>query len=97
MHGLDNFGEMKGNAFNVGLSEANLTKLQLAQRIAKHVKDLKIIEAKVGEDPDKRDYLVSNEKIERTGFEPMFSLDDGILELLKGYKFLVGKNHGNFV
>jgi nucleoside-diphosphate-sugar epimerase len=53
------------------------------------------MEAPIGEDPDKRDYIVSNEKIERTGYRPQFSLDDGIRELIKGFRMLRNSVYGN--
>ena len=79
---------MKGQAFNVGLSSANLTKRELADRIKAYLPDTYIHSAAIGEDPDKRDYLVSNEKIENLGWAPEFSLDDGIKELIKGYSII---------
>ena len=85
---IDNFDRMKGEAFNLGLSSANLTKRQLAEKIKQYVPELHLISAAVGEDPDKRDYLVSNEKIESLGWSPDYSLDDGIQELSKSYQIL---------
>ncbi len=86
--GTDNFGKMKGEPYNVGLSSANLTKRQLCEKIKKYVPEFYIHSASIGEDPDKRDYLVSNEKIETLGWKPDYSLDDGIKELIKGYKII---------
>lgn len=88
LHGLENFETMKNQAYNVGLSDANLSKAELCERIKQHIPELVYLEAPIGEDPDKRDYIVSNEKIERTGFKPAFGLDLGIAELIKGYKML---------
>ena len=88
LHGIDHFDSMKGQPYNVGLSDANLSKLELCQRIQQHVPSFVIHESNVGQDPDKRDYIVSNEKIERTGYRPAFSLDDGIGELLKGFTMI---------
>ncbi len=85
---LSNDGRMRGEPFNVGLSSANLTKRQLAEKIKEYVPELYIHAAPVGEDPDKRDYLVSNEKIESLGWTPDHTLDMGIVELLKGYKII---------
>ena len=79
---------MKGEAYNVGLSAANLTKMELAEKIKEHVPGVYIHSANIGEDPDKRDYLVSNDKIEGLGWKPDNSLDDGIRELIKGYKII---------
>ncbi|MEO0095121.1 MAG: NAD(P)-dependent oxidoreductase [candidate division WOR-3 bacterium] len=81
-----NYDRLKNEPYNVGLSSANLTKRELAERIKKHVPELTIISSEIGEDPDKRDYIVSNEKLEKTGWKPEYSLDDGIVELIKGYK-----------
>ena len=87
-HGLDNYDAMRGQPYNVGLSEANLSKAQLCERIARHVPGFVYLEAPVGEDPDKRDYIVSNDKLEATGWVPDHGLDKGIRELIKGYKTL---------
>ena len=95
LHGIDNFESMRGGPYNVGLSDANLSKMELCERIARHVPGFVFMEAAIGEDPDKRDYLVSNEKIERTGYRPKFSLDDGIRELVKGYAMLRNAVYGN--
>ncbi|OAN54982.1 NAD-dependent epimerase/dehydratase family protein [Magnetospirillum moscoviense] len=88
LHALDNFEAMKGQPYNVGLSDANLSKFELCQRIQNQIKDFVFLEAPVGEDPDKRDYIVSNEKIEKTGWKPAHSLDMGIAELIKGYRMI---------
>ncbi|HEV3339933.1 MAG TPA: NAD-dependent epimerase/dehydratase [Pirellulales bacterium] len=95
LHGIDHFLSMQGQPYNVGLSEANLSKLQLCARIKAHLPQFVYLEAPVGEDPDKRDYIVSNEKIERTGYRPAFSIDDGIWELLKGYTVLKNGRYSN--
>ena len=87
-HGIANFEAMKGEPYNVGLSDANLSKLELCQCIKEQLPEFVCLEAPVGEDPDKRDYIVSNDKIEATGFAPRYSLDDGIAELIKGYTML---------
>ena len=88
LFGMDNYDKMKGQPFNVGLSSANLTKTQLCMKIKKYVPGFYIHSAPIGEDPDKRDYFVSNEKIEALGWRPNYSLDDGIKELLKGYRII---------
>ena len=95
MHALNNFETMKNNAYNVGLSTANLSKLELCEVIKKHLPRFVYLESKIGEDPDKRDYIVSNEKIEKTGYMPAYSLDDGIRELIKGYVILKNSIYGN--
>jgi len=86
--GLNNYDKMKGQPFNVGLSDANLTKRQLCEKIKEHIPDFYFHSAKIGEDPDKRDYLVSNEKIESLGWKPEYSLDDGIKELIKSFQII---------
>jgi nucleoside-diphosphate-sugar epimerase len=88
LFGIENRTSMQGEAFNVGLSSANLTKRQLAEKIKEHLPQTYIHSAEIGEDPDKRDYLVSNEKIEGCGWTPGYSLDDGIEELIKGYQII---------
>lgn len=94
-HAMANFDAMKGNIYNVGLSEANLSKRELCERIQKHVPHFVFVEAKVGKDPDQRNYIVSNEKIEATGWKPAHSLDSGIQELIKGYTMIKNTRHGN--
>lgn len=88
LHALDNYQAMGGQSYNLGLSSANLSKLQLCAKIKEHVPEFVFIEAPIGEDPDKRDYIVSNEKLERTGWTPDWDLDRGIQELLRGYRML---------
>jgi len=95
IHGLNNFDAMKNQAYNVGLSDANLSKMELAQVIQKHLPKFVFVEAPIGEDPDKRDYIVSNAKIEKTGFMPAHSLDLGIQDLIKGYTMIKNSIYGN--
>ncbi|MGO8866479.1 MAG: NAD-dependent epimerase/dehydratase family protein [Alphaproteobacteria bacterium] len=95
LHAIDKFETMKGEPYNVGLSDANLSKLELCERIKLQIPEFAFLEAAVGKDPDKRDYIVSNAKIERTGFKPVFSLDDGIRELIKGYRMIRNSVYGN--
>jgi len=94
-HGIRNFDALKNQPYNVGLSDANLSKLELCQAIQHHLPSFVFLEAPIGEDVDKRDYIVSNEKIERTGFQPTYSLDTGIVELIKGYRMLRNTVYGN--
>jgi len=94
-HGIANFDAMKGSPYNVGLSDANLSKAELCARIKAHIPDFVALEAAVGEDPDKRDYIVSNAKIEGTGFMPAHSLDAGIRELIKGYRMIRNNVYAN--
>ena len=95
MHCIDNFESMKGESYNVGLSDANLSKKELCDKIQQHIPGFVVLEAEIGEDPDKRDYIVSNEKIEATGFAPKHSLDDGIQELIKGYRMIRNSIYSN--
>ena len=95
MHGLENFESMKDQPYNVGLSDANLSKWELAEVIQKHLPKFVFVEAPIGEDPDKRDYIVSNEKIEKTGFKPAHSLDAGIEDLIKGFTMIKNSIYGN--
>jgi len=95
IHCLENFERMKDEPYNVGLSEANLSKWELCEEIKKQVPEFYFIEAEVGEDPDKRDYIVSNEKIETTGFKTQVFLQEGITELIKGYQIIRRNQYSN--
>lgn len=92
---MDNFEKMKGSCYNCGLSTANLSKLELCKKIKAHLPSFTYLEAPVGVDPDKRNYLVSNAKIEAQGFAPLYSLDDGIKELIKVYSIIKNSSYGN--
>ena len=94
-HGLENFEQMKGQIYNVGLSDANVSKKELCEHIQKFVPDFVFVDAQVGRDPDQRNYIVSNEKIEKTGYKPSCSLDSGIQELLKGFVMVKNSLYGN--
>ena len=91
IHCLDNFDTMKNEPYNVGLSDANLTKWELCEEIKKQVPDFYFVEAEIGQDPDQRDYLVSNAKIEGTGYKPEISLQVGIAELIKAFQIIGGR------
>jgi nucleoside-diphosphate-sugar epimerase len=95
IHGIEKFDIMKDEPYNVWLSDANISKAELCVNIKRHLPGFVYLEAPIGEDPDKRDYLVSNDKIEATGFRPCYSLDDGIRELVKGYRMLRNSIYGN--
>lgn len=95
MHVINNFETMKNQAYNVGLSDANLSKLELCALIKKHIPGFFYMEAPVGKDPDKRNYIVSNEKIEKTGFKPVYSVEMGIRELIKGFQIITNSKYGN--
>ena len=96
IHALDHFDKMKNEPYNVGLSKANLSKLELCEEIKRYIPHFVFIESNIGEDPDKRDYIVSNEKIEKTGFKPMVSLSEGIQELIKGYQIIKRNQYANY-
>ncbi|MBI3021772.1 MAG: NAD(P)-dependent oxidoreductase [Candidatus Omnitrophica bacterium] len=95
LHVLTKFDAMQGQPYNVGLSDANLSKRELCEEIKKQVPHFYFTEAEIGEDPDQRNYLVSNEKIERTGFTPQIALQEGIAELIKGYQVVRRYGYAN--
>ncbi len=95
IHVMDKFESMKNEVYNVGLSTANLSKLELCAKIEEHIPNFVYVEAPIGNDPDKRDYIVSNAKIELTGFKPLNSLESGIKELIKGYRMISNNIYGN--
>jgi nucleoside-diphosphate-sugar epimerase len=95
LHAIQNLHKMRGQIYNVGLSDANLSKRELCERIQTFVPDFIFQEALVGKDPDQRNYIVSNEKIEKTGFKPSYSLESGIQELIKGYVMLQNTRYTN--
>jgi nucleoside-diphosphate-sugar epimerase len=85
---IKNADKMKGRPYNVGLDDANLSKEQLALKVKDYVPNFFIHFSEVGSDPDKRNYIVSNQRLREAGFEAKRSIDDGIKELLKGYRML---------
>ena len=92
---LDNIDRVKNEIFNVGLSDANLSKKELCIVIQKKIKSFVYFEDSLQKDPDQRNYIVSNKKIESLGFKPKISLEKGIEELIKGYKYLKNQIHSN--
>ncbi len=92
IYAIDHFDRMKNNAYNVGLSNANLSKWELCEEIKKQIPRFYFVEAEIGKDIDQRNYIVSNAKIEKVGFKPQVSLSEGITELIKVYA-IVQKNH----
>lgn len=94
---MNNYDKHRGEAFNVGLSSANLSKWELAQTIKKHIPGFSIQVDDIATDPDKRNYVVSNEKIEKAGWQPLYDLDAGIKELIQAYGLLknVAKKYAN--
>jgi nucleoside-diphosphate-sugar epimerase len=95
-HGIEKYDSLKGHPYNVGLSDANLSKLELCEKIKKHIPEFVFSESQIGEDPDKRNYIVSNRRIEGTGWKPIYKLDDGIAELIKAYRIVKQRQYGNF-
>ena len=93
---VENYDKCKGQAFNVGLSSANLSKLELAEKIKQYVPSLVIKQDDFKEDFDKRNYIVSNQKLERLGWFPVFTLDYGIQQLMEAYKLIITHNNRNF-
>jgi len=94
-HALNNYDSMKGETYNVGLSDANVSKKELCEYIQKQVPEFIYIDEKIGKDPDQRNYIVSNDKIEATGYKTEFSLGRGIGELIKGYAMIKNTRYGN--
>lgn len=88
LHCLRHADRMVGRCFNVGLDSANLSKAELAMKIKEHIPDFYVHFAEIGQDPDKRNYIVSNQRLREAGFEAKRTLDDGIRELIKGYRML---------
>src|SRR3989338_4800671 len=95
MHCMENFEVMKNQVYNLGLSDANLSKLELCEEIKKQIPGFYFFEADIGEDPDKRNYIVRNQKIKNTGFKSQHSLRDGIAELIKGYQIVRNNKYTN--
>lgn len=95
LHGLENFSSMAGQIYNVGLSDANISKRELCERIQLQIPDFVFIDAPVGKDLDQRNYVVSNAKLEATGYLPTMSLDDGIRDLIKGFTMIKNMVYGN--
>ncbi len=88
LYAMEHFDSMKGEAYNLGLDEANYTKMELCQEIKKQIPELNIFEAQIGQDPDKRDYVVSNEKLKKAGYAAHITVAEGIEELLKAYQIV---------
>lgn len=96
VHGLDQFETMKNRPYNVGLDSANLSKRELCEAIQKHVPEFVFFEAAIGRDPDQRDYVVSSARVMATGYQPDWSLDAGIVELMKAYRIVKRTAHANY-
>lgn len=96
IHAINNFETMKGKAYNCGLSDANLSKIELCEKIREHIPSFTFFESEINKDPDKRNYIVSNDRLESTGWKPEYTLDDGIEELIKTYNIVKNKSFANF-
>lgn len=94
--GIEHFDQMRGNTYNVGLSDANLSKRELCEKIKTYIPDLYIHSAPIGKDPDQRDYIVSNAKLETLGWRPLKSLEAGIQELISAYSIIKYNQFANF-
>ena len=95
LHALENYQTMVGEPYNVGLSEANLSKNELCEAIQRQVPEFRYVISEIGKDPDQRNYIVSNAKIEATGFKTQVGLDDGIQELVKGFQIVRRNQYAN--
>lgn len=94
-HSMANYDKMKGKPYNVGLSDANISKWELCEVIKKYLPSFTFLVAEVGKDPDQRNYIVSNERIEATGFRTAHGLDVGIQELIKAYEIIRRNSYSN--
>lgn len=93
---IENYEKCSGEAFNVGLSTANLSKIELAQKIKEHIPSLVIKQDEFKQDFDKRNYIVSNDKFENLGWKPQYDLDYGIKQLIQAYSIVVTHNNRSF-
>tara|TARA_R110000751_G_scaffold155843_1_gene261369 strand:- start:22 stop:963 length:942 start_codon:yes stop_codon:yes gene_type:complete len=96
LHCIKNYSKLNGEVFNVGLSDANLNKKELAEEIKQHLPKLVIIENEFGVDIDNRNYIVSNDKLESTGWKPLYTIQDGIKELIQSYKMIITDNNKKY-
>jgi len=95
LFGIDNFEKMKNQTYNVGLSTANLSKMELCLEIKKQIPDFFITESEINSDPDQRNYIVSNDKIEAMGYKPDYDIQAGVSELIKGFSILTPNKYSN--
>ena len=92
---IENFDRMEGRQYNCGLSDCNISKLELCEKIKEHLPSFVYLQSPIGTDPDKRDYIVSNERIESMGWKPVYNIDDGITELIKTYQIIKNNQYSN--
>ena len=95
LFGIEHADDMVGRPYNVGLDQANLSKEELALAIKQQVPDFYIHFSEIGSDPDKRNYVVSNQRLREAGFEAKRSIDSGIVELLKSYRMMGRAQYSN--
>lgn len=95
LFGINNFDRMKNQTYNVGLSTANLSKMELCLEIKKQIPDFFITESEINSDPDKRNYIVSNDKIESFGYKPDYDIQMGVTELIKGFQIMNPNKYSN--
>ena len=93
---IDNYSKCNGEIYNVGLSDTNINKEQLVERIQKQIPDTSVTYSDYFEDPDKRNYIVSNKKVESTGWKTQYSLDCGIKELIQAYQMIVPQESSHY-
>ena len=96
LHCIENYSKLNGEVFNVGLSNANLNKKELAETIKNYFPNLVIIENEFSTDKDNRNYIVSNDKLEATGWKPKYTIEDGINELILAYKMVIADNNKKY-
>jgi nucleoside-diphosphate-sugar epimerase len=94
-HALANYDTMKGRPYNVGLSSANISKHELCEAIKRHIPEFTFIAAEIGKDPDQRNYIVSNDRIESTGYRTKVDLDEGLRDLIRAYQIVRRNQYSN--
>ena len=93
---IEHYSICNNNVFNVGMSEINMSKMELALKIKEHIPELLILENEFKKDFDQRNYIVSNEKLERLGWKPTFDLDYGIKQLIDAYQIIINYKNKQF-
>ena len=96
VHCIENYNKLNGGVFNVGLSDANLNKMELATKIKEYFPKLVVIENEFSTDIDNRNYIVSNDKLEATGWKPRYTIEDGIEELIQAYEMVITDNNKKY-
>jgi nucleoside-diphosphate-sugar epimerase len=94
-HALAHYAAMMGRPYNVGLSSANISKQELCEAIQRHVPEFTFMVADIGKDPDQRNYIVSNARIESTGYRTVVDLDEGLQDLLRGFQIVRRNQYSN--